>query len=104
MTSIFDTLDELTAPATPSIQSFGVASIAVRKPGKTEWFMTSTEHNPKAFYLFTEDATKKVYLMMPAVANDPIVAKVCRQSLLYVCINRDGDVFISPVGTSDNDY
>jgi hypothetical protein len=102
--NIFDNLDELAAPITPLIQVFGNSGIAIRKPGKTEWIMASASHQPKAFWIFTDETTSRMYLLMPVVASDPIVAKVCRQTLLFVCINRTGEVFVSPVGTSDNDY
>jgi hypothetical protein len=106
MTDIFDDLSKLKAPEAELLQTSKTATVEIRKPKRDEWFRVSPDHAPVPFFLYTEDKreTSKTYLILPNVAQDKTIRGVARARIIYVVINRDGDVFLSPVGIGDDSW
>lgn len=104
MPDIFDDLAKLELPETELLQTATAASTTIpfRKPRKDEWFRVNPDPTMMRTFLIYEDSSSnnKPYIVTP-VAH-AVMEPVSRKRIVYAAINRNGEVFLSPVGVGDD--
>jgi hypothetical protein len=104
MTDIFDDLARLELPEAALMQTTTLTAnhVAVRKPRKDEWFRVNPDPAMMRTFLIYEDSNNnnKPYIVMPAAYS--VMEAVSRKRILYIAINRNNELFLSPVGVGDD--
>jgi hypothetical protein len=106
MTDIFDDLSKLQAPEAELLHTSKSGLVEVRKPKRDEWFRVNPDHKPIVLFVYTEDKREnsKTYLILPDVAQDKTIRSIAKPRIIYVVMNRDNEVFLSPIGTGDDGW
>ena len=104
MPDIFDDLAQLELPEAERVQTTTAAAshVPVRKPRKDEWFRINPDPVMMRTFLIYEDSSNnnKPYIVMPVAYG--VMEPVSKKRILYTAVNRDNDVFLSPVGIGDD--
>lgn len=80
-------------------------SVALHKPARDEWFRVSPHdyHAPWEGLLYDSKADKKSYLVAPTPELRKLFGRnIARPVYIFVCVNRDGQTFLSPVGATEH--
>jgi hypothetical protein len=104
MPDIFDDLAKLELPETELLQTATAASTTVpfRKPRKDEWFRVNPDPTTMRTFLIYEDSSNNNKPYIVTAAAQAIMEPVSRKRIVYVAINRNNEMFLSPVGVGDD--
>ncbi|MBT4266075.1 MAG: hypothetical protein HN580_01200 [Deltaproteobacteria bacterium] len=90
-------------PAVSIIFENSLSGVTVRKPKKTEFYRThaNPEFCLKAGIIELDDEHRSYYLVAPHLLVQ--LERETKAVVLYTCINRKGELFISPINSHSSD-